>query len=53
MLPPTINRRVPDPECGLDYVTEGARPTEFQAALSNSFAFGGSNVILALRRVAS
>ncbi|HEX5129751.1 MAG TPA: beta-ketoacyl-[acyl-carrier-protein] synthase family protein [Usitatibacter sp.] len=51
MLPPTRNLRVPDPECDLDYVAEGARPAgEAPAAISNSFAFGGTNAVLALRR---
>jgi 3-oxoacyl-[acyl-carrier-protein] synthase II len=50
LFPPTINLRVPDPACDLDYVPLRARPGTFDAALTNSFAFGGANVILALRR---
>jgi 3-oxoacyl-[acyl-carrier-protein] synthase II len=50
-LPPTINLREPDPECDLDYVSDGARRARFDSALCNAFAFGGSNVTLALRRV--
>lgn len=50
ILPPTINREVPDPECDLDVVPEGARPSRVEVALSNSFGFGGSNVCLVVRR---
>lgn len=51
IVPPTINLRVPDPECDLDYVTEGARPTPgLRLALSNSFAFGGTNAVIAVRK---
>lgn len=49
-LPPTINYHVPDPECDLDYVTEGARPGPVRRVLSNSFAFGGSNSALVFAR---
>jgi 3-oxoacyl-(acyl-carrier-protein) synthase len=50
-LPPTVNLRVPDPECDLDYVPGKARPAgDAPVALSNSFAFGGTNVVLAVRR---
>jgi 3-oxoacyl-[acyl-carrier-protein] synthase II len=46
VVPPTINYRVPDPECDLDYVTEGSRRCELANVMSNSFAFGGSNGVL-------
>lgn len=46
VLPPTINYKVPDPECDLDYVTEGSRPVHLENIMSNSFAFGGSNAVL-------
>ena len=50
-LPPTANLRVPDPECDLDYVSEGARPAgDGPVAMSNSFAFGGTNAVLLVRR---
>jgi 3-oxoacyl-(acyl-carrier-protein) synthase len=49
-VPPTINYAVPDPECDLDYVTTGARGWDGDFVLSNSFAFGGSNAVLALAR---
>lgn len=45
-VPPTINYTVPDPECDLDYVTEGKRNVSIQNVMSNSFAFGGSNAVL-------
>jgi 3-oxoacyl-[acyl-carrier-protein] synthase II len=48
---PTINYEVPDPECDLDYVPNRARKLESaQAALSNSFGFGGHNATLVLER---
>jgi 3-oxoacyl-(acyl-carrier-protein) synthase len=46
VVPPTINYKVPDPECDLDYVTEGSRKVRMQNIMSNSFAFGGSNAVL-------
>jgi 3-oxoacyl-[acyl-carrier-protein] synthase II len=46
VVPPTINYRVPDPECDLDYVTEGSRALSLKNIMSNSFAFGGSNAVL-------
>ncbi|MGH8609348.1 MAG: beta-ketoacyl-[acyl-carrier-protein] synthase family protein [Gammaproteobacteria bacterium] len=50
-IPPTINLRVPDPECDLDYVAEGGRvDVEAKVVMSNSFAFGGTNAVLIARR---
>ena len=46
VVPPTINYTVPDPECDLDYVTEGKRNVRLKNIMSNSFAFGGSNATL-------
>jgi nodulation protein E len=50
IVPPTINYREPDPVCDLDYVPNKARPLKIDAALSNSFAFGGLNAVLAVKR---
>ena len=43
VVPPTINLETPDPECDLDYVPNTARQMPVDAALVNSFAFGGTN----------
>jgi 3-oxoacyl-[acyl-carrier-protein] synthase II len=42
-IPPTIHHQTPDPQCDLDFVTEGARASDINIVLSNSFAFGGNN----------
>lgn len=48
---PTINLTSPDPACDLDYVPEGARRRPVDAALSNSFGFGGQNACIAVRKL--
>ena len=50
ILPPTANFTEPDPKCDLDIIQNKARQTRVEAAVSNSFAFGGLNASLAFRR---
>ncbi len=50
ILPPTANFTTPDPECDLDIVPNVARAAEVEYAISNSFAFGGLNAVLVLRK---
>ncbi len=50
VIPPTLNHTTPDPECDLDYVTEGARKQALRYVLSNSFGFGGTNSCLLFGR---
>ncbi|MGB2982797.1 MAG: beta-ketoacyl-ACP synthase II, partial [Candidatus Bipolaricaulia bacterium] len=48
-IPPTINYEEPDPDCPLDYVTQGAESVELGAAMSQSFGFGGGNACLVVK----
>lgn len=49
LLPPTANFTAADPECDLDVIPNQARAGHVEGALSNSFAFGGLNAVLAFR----
>jgi 3-oxoacyl-[acyl-carrier-protein] synthase II len=50
-IPATANLEEADPDCDLDYVTDGPRRQPVRAVLSNSFGFGGINASLVLRSV--
>jgi len=50
LIPPTINYEFPDPECDLNYAPNVAVPRRFDAALSNTFGFGGHNACIAVKR---
>ena len=47
---PTANYEIPDPNCDLDYVTNGPIKKDVKIILSNSFGFGGHNVCLAFKK---
>jgi nodulation protein E len=51
VLPPTANYTTPDPACDLDVIPNQARHKDVEACLSNSFAFGGLNAVLAFKRI--
>ncbi len=51
VIPPTINHSTPDPECDLDYVTEGPRDADLKVVMSNSFGFGGTNGVVIFKKV--
>ncbi len=50
LAPPTASFTEPDPECDLDYITEGPRAMEIEIAVSNNFAFGGANASIVFAR---
>jgi nodulation protein E len=51
LLPPTVGFQAADPDCPLDVVPLKARQARVSAALSNAFAFGGLNAVIAFRKV--
>jgi 3-oxoacyl-[acyl-carrier-protein] synthase II len=51
VVPPTMNVEEQDPECRLDVVPNVAREVKTEAVLSNSFGFGGTNAVIAFRKV--
>ena len=51
IVPPTANFREPDPECDLDVTPNVARERPVKVAISNAFAFGGTNAVLAFKAV--
>ena len=50
VVPPTISYEVPDPECDLDYVPNTAREMKVNAAINNSFGFGGHNASILAKK---
>ncbi|HEY6011730.1 MAG TPA: beta-ketoacyl-[acyl-carrier-protein] synthase II, partial [Nitrospirota bacterium] len=50
VIPPTINYETPDPECNVDCVPNEARKHRVTLALNNSYAFGGNNACLVLKK---
>jgi 3-oxoacyl-[acyl-carrier-protein] synthase II len=51
VLPPTINIEEQDPDCALDVIPNEARQRQVEAAMSNSFGFGGTNAVVIFKRV--
>jgi nodulation protein E len=51
IVPPTANYREPDPDCDLDVTPNVARERKVRAAISNGFAFGGTNAVLAFKAI--
>ncbi|MCT7376139.1 beta-ketoacyl-[acyl-carrier-protein] synthase family protein [Chelativorans salis] len=51
LVPPTANYSAPDPDCDLDVTPNEARRRPVRAAISNGFAFGGTNAVVAVREI--
>lgn len=51
IAPPTINHNEPSPECDLDYVPNESREMVIDAAITNSFGFGGTNAVIAMKKI--
>ena len=50
LAPPTINYKTPDSDCDLDFVPNNAQECKIDAALSNTFGFGGHNAVICFRK---
>ena len=50
VIAPTVGYEEPDPECALDIVPNEAREAKVNHVLSNAFAFGGQNAVIALKK---
>ena len=50
IVPPTVGYKVPDENCDLDYVVDGARKKDIKYAISNSLGFGGHNATVCFKK---